>query len=95
MEPLIPALHGGRDGCEVIRGILSAVAGCGTSVLAPGGTLFMEVDVSHPAILPDSVACSTFSSNDGVARAALVLNSETHCDLAGKERFVRYDMLVE
>nr|CAB3267257.1 tRNA (guanine(10)-N2)-methyltransferase homolog [Phallusia mammillata] len=43
------ALHGGYDGLDVVRKILDA----SKSVLKPGGWIWLEVDDSHPKIIPN------------------------------------------
>ena len=70
------ALCGGEEGLDVVNVILERLS----SLLLPGGTCWMEVDPSHPAILKERF------------RSGCV---KEHKDMFGKERFIEIHLSAE
>ena len=90
------ALDGGVDGLDVVRQLLHACAGVGcdgigepsdarVQLLPRGGSMWLEVDSSHPQQLPDVVA-----ADDRLSARLRV--AEWHCDLGNHPRFVRVEV---
>jgi release factor glutamine methyltransferase len=74
------ALHGGHDGLDVIRAILSGL----TRWMAHGGFCWMEVDPTHPALLEELVG--------NIPGLEFVQSVK---DLNGKDRFVKVKRLAQ
>lgn len=70
------ALRGGADGLRVVREILS-VAG---SLIRSGGTVWLEVDSTHPALLKNE-------------KFTGLCFAQARRDLYGNDRFVQFDVL--
>ncbi|XP_065158230.1 MTRF1L release factor glutamine methyltransferase isoform X1 [Atheta coriaria] len=71
----VEALDGGADGLDVVKQIFTLAS----RHLNPSGSLFLEVDLSHPRLIRDLLA-------DGGEDLTLLA---THEDLAGETRFVQ------